>query len=119
MILRDVKKLSWEAIAEEVYNLAGEHPTPRTCANYYRAFNSRIGRVRTKYANCGRRKWKITKEVEAYLLRRLKELRKTCMCVTSTTLQLDLAKHKKVKLSCSAIRKVLVKASGRKYVHVP
>ena len=89
-----------------------------TCAIYYKAFNARLGHVLTKYANCGSRKWKLTDSVKTYLLQRLLQLRKSVVCVTATTLQRDLAKRKKVKVSCSAIRKVLNKAARRENMYM-
>ena len=58
VILRDAKGMAFTDIADEVFNLEGERPDPQTVANYYYAFSSRLGRVRTNSANCGRRAWK-------------------------------------------------------------
>ena len=108
VICREQRQESWARIAGQVKNLSGEQATPRTVANYYRAFSTRHGRVRTKYHKCGRKPWMLTSQVEKWLLLRLRTLRRVCVC-TSTTLQLDLAKQKGVKVRCSAIRKVLAK----------
>ena len=72
VILKDAKGMSFEDIAGEVVNLEGEHPSPQTVANYYYAFSSRLGRVRTNYANCGRQAWKFTPEIEKWLIDKLK-----------------------------------------------
>ena len=53
-----------------------------------------------KYSICGRKPWKVSKEVEQFVVRKLKELRKKCVC-TSTTLQEVLAKEMHVELECS------------------
>ena len=108
VILRDVHDETWEDIAKKVKNLQGDAPNAQTVTNVYKAFSTRGGRVKTKYKNCGRQAWKATPEVEKFLLKRLRELRCQCVC-TSTTLQLVLAREKKVKLSTSYIRKLLVK----------
>jgi len=99
---------SFSTIAAKVKNLSGGTPTPRTCNNYFKSFSSRVGRVRTKYSNCGRHKWKFTPEVQRFLIQKLREFRSRTTC-TSTTLQALLAKEKRKTVSCSAIRKVLNK----------
>ena len=57
-------------------NLKGEHPSRRTVQNYYQAFSSKAGRHKTKYANCGRKAWKLTKETQKFVVKRLKQLRR-------------------------------------------
>ena len=106
VILREVRKLSWPATAKLVRNLEGKRPSPRVCRDVYAHFNRPANRVRSKYHNCGRKPWKMTPDVEAYLIRRLKALRTQCVC-TSVTLQIDLAKNKGIKVSDSAVRKTL------------
>jgi transposase len=106
VVLAKTKGEPWEDIAKSVVNLRDQRPTVRTCSNVVRSFSSRAGRVKTKYKNCGRYAWKITEEVESFLIQRLRVLRRTWPC-TSTTLQQELAQQKRVKVSCSAIRKVL------------
>ena len=97
---------SWDDIAAEVVNLEGEPSTPNTCRTTYLAFSKKKNRRPFQYANCGRTAWKITPEVEKFIVRKLKELRKTCVC-TSTTLQTVVARELKVKVSAGHIRKVL------------
>ena len=108
VLLRDVKKMKWDDIAEEVLNLEKEHPTRQTVINCYNRFSSTVGHVKTKYSNCGRRAWKFTEDVETWVVRKLRSLRKVSVC-TSTTLQHVLARERGVKVSASGIRKILQK----------
>eukprot|EP00973_Karenia_brevis_P089186 12367277-Karenia_brevis.AAC.1 len=114
VIRREVYHETWPEIAKQVRDLRGKVPTPRLVADYYRRFSTRHGRVLSKYKNCGRKPYKVTKEVEKHLLQTLKKLRCKMVC-TSTTLQLDLAQKKGVRLSVSWIRKVLVR-NGYKWL---
>lgn len=57
-------------------NLKGEHPATRTVENYYKAFSRKAGRRKNKYANCGRKAWKLTKETQKFVIKRLKQLRR-------------------------------------------
>ncbi len=86
VLLRDSTGASFSSIATEVKNLQGRHPSGRLVARLYKQFSRKQGRRRYHYSNCGRKPWKLTKEVEAFLLRRLRALRKACVC-TSSTLQ--------------------------------
>ena len=109
VLLRDVHKLEWAKIASRVRNLAGKRPKPRTCAIYYRKFVSKVGRRVSMYHKCGpQRPFKVTKEVEKFLLSRLKAVRRRTLC-TSRSLQLDLAREKKVDVTVRYIRKLLRK----------
>ena len=90
VLLREVRKLKWEDIAKQVKNLQGENPLPRLCANYYHEFSRRLGRRRARYDRCGNKPSKVTPQVEQFLVKQLKVLRRTCVC-TSTTLQQVLA----------------------------
>jgi len=108
VILRDVQKMKFADIAEKVRNRAGEIPSEQTVSNYYNSFSTRLGHVKTKYANCGRQSWKFTPEVEKWLVRKLKELRQICVC-TSRTLQIAMARELRLKVSASRIRQVLKK----------
>jgi hypothetical protein len=76
MFLREVRGLSFPAIAQQVVNLKGRHPTRRTVENYYKTFSRTAGRQKTKYAKCGRKAWKLPKETQAFLIQRLKQLRR-------------------------------------------
>ena len=105
ILLRD-SGLTWACIASRVVNLRGKHPAEESCRRLYKTFNKRLGKREYKYKNCGRRPWKINKEAEAFLLKRLKELRGDCVC-TSVTLQKELLKAKGVRVSSSVVRKAL------------
>ena len=87
-------------------------PSLSTAQRCYRAFSVRGGRVRTKYANCGNRVQKVTKEMEIFLVGRLRQLRTKMVC-TSSTLQHEAARKKGIKLSVSWVRKVLAKKGYR------
>ena len=88
---RTIFKESWNTIAGGVRNLKGESPSPKLVARVFNKFSKRGGRRRYKYKKCGRRPWKLTKEIQTWIIRRLRSLRRNSIC-TSTTLQLELAK---------------------------
>ena len=111
IILRDTKKkgnkkMPWKDIAKRVVNLQGEEPSEWVLSKVYREFNRKLGRCVYHYKNSGRKKWKVTQAVEKFLIKRLLQLRKECVC-TSTLLARDLARAKAVEVECSIIRKVL------------
>ena len=106
VLLRDVKGQTWPEIASQVRNLAGKRAPRSTCQRVYKMFSARDGRVRSKYKNCGTKPHKVTKAVERFLLRRLRELRRKTVC-TSVVLQHDLARQKRVKVTARWVRKVL------------
>ena len=108
VIRRDVHGETWATIAAQVQNLRGEPPTAQTVRNVYKRFSVTDGRAKTRYAKCGRKKWKVTPAVERFLLSSLRRLRLQCVC-TSATLQHVLAHEKGVQRSQSYIRKVLVR----------
>ena len=112
VVLRDARKKTWPEIQAAVRNLRGERPSLSTVQRCYRAFSVRGGRVRTKYANCGNKVHKVTKEMETFLVRRLRQLRTKMVC-TSWTLQHEFARKKGIKLSVSWVRKVLAKKGYR------
>ena len=105
---------SWVKIAGMVVNLAGERPSWKHCSNVYKNFNTKKGRKPYKYHNCGRR-LTVTKDLQAWLVRRLKMLRKSSVC-TSSMLQRELAHKKGVCVEASTIRRILV-ANG--YLRLP
>ena len=109
VMLRDAKNMSFPDIALEVKNLSGDSPTAQCVSDYYDRFNAKLGRVKTKYGNCGRSAWKFTHETKAWIIKRLLVLRQECIC-TSVTLQHALARERNIKVSSSGIRKVLLKA---------
>ena len=108
MILRDVHKKAWSYIVTQVVNLQNEQPSERQCREVYANFNIRAGKRKYNYSKCGRKPWKVSKDVESYLIKKLCQLRKKQLC-TSTTLQRELKRDKKVTLEASTIRKVLKK----------
>ena len=105
---RVVHKDPWNKIAANkgVRNLKGGQARARHIANTFRLFNVRAGRRQYNYDRCGNKPSKCTKEVETYLVKTLKELRRESVC-TSTVLQQRLAKDKGVRLSAPYIRKIL------------
>ena len=106
VMLRDNEHLSWGDIAERVVNLAGEPSNRETVKRVYNRFSKPKGRCSYGYGRCGRARWKLTADIQTWLVRRLCAERKTTI-VTSTSLQQDLAHEKGVVVSASAIRKVL------------
>ena len=123
MVMRDVRHMKWEDIAANVVNLQGEHPSESYIRKIYNEFNVSQGvRRRPKYAKCGRKAWKLTPDVRSHLLKTMLRLRRSSVC-TSVVLQRDLLREKNVKVSTSAIRKVLLskgyhwlpRAQKRKY----
>jgi transposase len=111
VMLRDDKKMSWDQIVDPevggVVNLEGS-PTCRDVAK--RAYNNFFKRGKKKakynYSKCGRKRWKITKEIGSFLLSKLRATRKKGIC-TSKTLQFLLAQEKGVSVDDSTIRKFL------------
>lgn len=99
--------LSWVSIAGKVWNLKGKRPDWKTCSNVYERLTAKKKPVDYKYGNCGRHK-KLKPEDEAWLLRKLLELRKKGPC-TSTTLQRELAKRRAVTVEASLVRRVLTR----------
>ena len=108
IVLRDVKEYEWKDVRDNVVTIAGTPPGIRTCQRVYAEHSKRLGRRVFKFAKCGRKRWKVTKKVEACVLRRLKALRQKCVC-TSTTLQRELKKEMDVSLECSTVRKILAR----------
>jgi hypothetical protein len=106
--LRDNKKLSWRSISEQVKNRIGQRPSVRTVGNSYREINKRIGRRPCKYLRSGRKVWKMTKEIELFIVSCLLKLRREGIC-TSTSLQREVFLEKFVQLGTSTIRALLKK----------
>ena len=106
VMLRDCKKMSWDDIASEVVNRQGE-PTTADCVKLaYKRFNTKAEHSKYRYFKCGRKRWKLTAEMQNFLVQRLLQLRKKIV-VTSNTLQKVLASEKGIRVNASAIRKVL------------
>ena len=106
------KKLGWKRISEQVVNLQGEAPYWKVCRDAYNSMHARSNHAAYDYSNCGR-KPKLTSKLAKWLVSRLRALRKVKEC-TSTVLQLELAKHKRVKVEASLVRKAL-KDAGYKW----
>ena len=104
--LRVQKNMSWESIAAEVVNLQGAPSTADLVKRAYKKFNGAVGRSVYKFARCGRKRWKMTTDVQHFILAKLLQIRKKQVC-TSTTLQEVLAKEKGVNVSDATIRKFL------------
>lgn len=105
---------AWAKIAQKVWNRKGERPSKELVRRVYKKFTAKKGRAKYKYANCGRKPWKVSKPVESFLLRRLRALRRNSVC-TSAALQRELASAMRVTLETSTIRKVL-KRNGYKWL---
>ena len=99
--------MGWNKIAAKVVNLSGEPSTADTVRRAYLRFSKQKGRSQYKYDNCGRKRWKLTAPIQKFVVSKLLKLRKTTVC-TSTELQAALAEEKGVKVSTSAVRKVLL-----------
>ena len=105
-MLRDVQKLPFWKIAEQVVNLQGQTPSKELVRTVYRDFQRKAGRRKTHYDNCGRKPWKVDQAVRTFLEKRLLALRKEGVC-TSQMLQKELAAKKHVKVEESCVRKIL------------
>ena len=109
--------MSWDKIVDPkvggVVNLEGKPTCADVAKRAYKKFFKR-GKSKTKYDynKCGRKRWKLTKKVEDFLLCKLRTHRKKGMC-TSKTLQFLLAKEKNVSVDDSTIRKLLLKKGYR------
>ena len=114
VLLRDAKKLTWPQIASAVRNLQKKKPSERTVRRYYGALSRLCGRVRTKYANCGRTATKVTKAVETLIVKRLRALRTKMVC-TARTLQHEVARATGTNVSRSSVQRVL-KTMGYKWL---
>jgi len=112
VILRDVKKLSFEKIAKLVRNLQGDRPSKDNVRVVYHTFRRATPQRKYKYHKCGRKPWKLTKAVGAFLLKRLIHLRRDRAC-TCTTLQREVARVHEVRLQESTIQKFLAKKGYR------
>lgn len=112
VMLRDVQGESFQTISEKVVNLQGEHPSKTMVANVHHEFSKRLARRKFKYHRCGRKPWKVSKEVTVFLLKHLKSLRKKAIC-TTTMLQAELAREKGVELATSTISKFLTRSGYR------
>lgn len=106
VVLRDMRGLTFSAIARQVTNLKGLSPTPRTVANVYWRFESHVGRRPYRYGKCGRRPWKLDRPTERFLIAKLKQLRVKGGC-TAAVLQRVLAEERGVHVSVTRVRRAL------------
>jgi hypothetical protein len=105
-LLREVKNESWESIASQLVNVSGDQPCWATVRTIVTQFNLKAGARRYKYKNCGRSAWKMTSDVQKYLIRTM--LAQRCkQVVTSVSLQADLARERGDVVTDRAIRKFL------------
>ena len=108
-LLRTKEKLPLKEVAKRVVNLQGEPSTEDTVRRSVARFSVNKGRSKYNYKNCGRTPWKVTPEIKKWLIKKLLALRNKIIC-TSTILQRELARERKIQISDSAIRKVLEEA---------
>jgi transposase len=95
-------------ICGEVVNLEGAHPPVSTVADLCKAFSTKAGKKKYAYEKCGRKKWKLDKDAAAFVINRLKVLRKNGPC-TCATLQHELARGLGLEVDPSTIAKFLKK----------
>ena len=112
--LRQDEGLSFDAIAARVVNISGEPSTEDTVRRAFSRFRLRQGRCKYNFDKCGRKPWKLTPDVQRFVLQRLLQMRKTTVC-TSVSLQAILAAEKGVDVADSTIRKLL-KSKGYKWL---
>ena len=105
-LLRKNDELAFHKIATQVVNLKGEPSTADCVRRVCNRFSIKKAVSLYKYHRCGMKPTKLTKAIKTWLAKRLLALRKNSIC-TSMTLQKKLLQEKNVKVSDSAIRKVL------------
>ena len=113
-LLRHVKKLSWDTIAAEVVNVSGDNPSRNCVRETVAKFSVTKGHRKFNYDRCGRKPWKLTKEAQQFLVRRLAAWR-TSQIVTSVTLQAALAEEMHITVEDSTVRKFL-RSKGYKWL---
>ena len=113
-MLRHVKKQSWEKIAGQVINVSGNTPSWVCVRETLQGLSVTKGCRKFKYARCGRKPWKMSTDIQKFIIRRLVAQRAN-QIVTSVTLQADVASDKGV-IEDSTIRKFLKK---RGYTWLP
>ena len=111
-LLRHVHKLSWVNIAARVVNVSGANPSWVCVRDTVQGFSLARGCRAFKYSRCGRKPWKLTKDAQQFLVRRL-VARRASQIVTSVTLQADLASEKGIVVEESTVRKFLKKRGYR------
>ena len=114
VVLKRDQGWTFKDIAKHVRTLSGRPPSETQVRDVYTTFDRSRGKRKYQYARCGRKPWKITPEVERFLVRKLLSLRTKCIC-TAATLQRELKKDKDVELDRSSICRVL-KKKGYKWL---
>ena len=107
-LLREVEHMAYGDIAKEVVNLQNKRPTHTTIRTLCRTFSRKRNCRPYQYKKCGRKPWKLTADVQKFVLRRLRSDRKW-KAVTSTSLAEAIAKEKGVIVEASCVRKLLAK----------
>ena len=107
-LLRTVHGKSFEDIAAEVVNLGGEQPVWGTVRNICNGFSLKKGYRPYRYKNSGRQPWKLTLEIQKFVLKKLLGGRMS-QVVTSTSLVEDVAREYGVVVEASSLRKLLAK----------
>ena len=105
-LFRRHEQLSYTDIAKRVVNLTGKRSTKDCVRRAVQRFSTKKGMTAYKYARCGRQPYKLTPEMQTWLIKKLRQLRKTSIC-TSNALQRALATTWKIEVTDSYIRKVL------------
>ena len=103
---------SFPKIRVQVVNRKKKRPGLRTLGDTYHNFKRRAGVRVFQYGNCGRYPWKVTPEIDAFLVRSLLRLRRVVHC-TSSTLQALTAREHDVELSVKSIQRCLRKHGYR------
>ena len=111
-MLRYIKKQSWETIAQQIRNVSGDHPSWGCVRDTVQGISVSKGIRTLNYARCGRKPWKMSDEVQQFIIRRL-VARRVSQIVTSVTLQAELAAEMGIVVEESTIRKLLKKRGYR------
>lgn len=105
-LLRHVHELPWEVIAEKIVNRRGEQPSWVTVRDTVQGFSLAKGCREFQYGKCGRKPWKLTRDIQKYVIRRLVSCRAS-QIVTSVSLQADVAREKGIAVDGATIRRFL------------
>ena len=99
--------LAFKKIATLVRNLQNKPSTEDTCRRVFSRFSFQKGRSQYKYASCGRKPYKITPTIGKFIIRKLRELRRTTVCTSSTVQSLVYTEYK-LHVTAAGIRKHLI-----------
>ena len=111
-LLRQVHGMPYEDIAKKVVNLQGKKPSKEHVRSVCNEFSVKKSCRPYHYKKSGRRPWKLTNDVQKFVLKRLLADR-AHQVVTSSGLAAEVAKAKGVVLEASCIRKFLQKQGYR------